>query len=104
MKENFIKTGRFTNDGQIFHNACTNVRIGNKHYGNATEETLKNLGLFENIKYYVTNEEYDSALEELYNLNEEENDFKYKGGWQDIDGIKYWVSYEVIPVELLIDE
>lgn len=88
----YIKTGRYTADGEVFHYANTNVRIGTKHYDNATESTLKNLGLFENLKQYVTESEYENALQ-----TESDDELPYSPCWKEIDGEKYWITYEIIP-------
>lgn len=94
MEENYRKTGRFTADGETFHYARTNVRIGNLHYGNASEELLKSLGLFENVSVMVQYSDYAAAMEQY---DEEDPNFPYRPGWQDIEGERYWVSYEIAP-------
>lgn len=94
MEENYRKTGRYTADGETFHYARTNVRIGDKHYGNASEELLKSLGLFENVIVMVQSSDYTAAMEQW---DEEDPDFPYRPRWQEIDGEKYWVSFEIVP-------
>jgi len=97
MEAIYNKTGRFTNDGIKFHIAHTNVRIGRKHYWNATEETLLGLGFFREYFTYVLESEYERAFDE-YGDDKSEG-FLYKGHWDTLNGEKIWLVYYVIPDE-----
>lgn len=97
MEATYNKTGRFTNDGIKFHIANTNVRIGRKHYWNATEETLLGLGFFREYSTDVLESEYESAFDEYGDI--ESDDFPYKGHWDTYNGEKIWLVYNVIPDE-----
>lgn len=93
MNEKYHKTGKWTSDGIEFHYAHTNVRIGQKHYLNASEETLRGLGLSEVLLVYVSYTDYEEATR---TYDEDDDNFPYKDGFEVIDGVMYYITYSIV--------